>query len=49
MSDPTLMNKPRKGLGMGFKAKARKHRKDAGEDVTKQKSTKVTGEMPCGV
>jgi hypothetical protein len=43
------MNKPRKGLGMGFKAKARKHRKDAGEDVTKQKSTKATGEMPCGV
>jgi hypothetical protein len=43
------MNKPGKGLGLGFKAKARKHRKDAGEDVTKQKSTKATGEMPCGV
>ena len=49
MTDPTFMNKPRKGVGMGFKSKARKHRKDAGEDEKKSKTTKKEGEMPCGV
>ena len=34
---------------MGFKAKARKHRKDAGEEDTKTKTTKKEGEIPCGV
>ena len=34
---------------MGFKAKARKHRKDAGEDDVKTTSTKKVGELPCGV
>ncbi len=34
------MNKPRKGTGMGFKAKARKHRSDAGEDDSEKKATK---------
>jgi hypothetical protein len=43
------MNKPRKAKAMGFKAKARKHRKDAGEDDTKKTSTKVEGELPCGI
>ena len=32
---------------MGFKAKARKHRKDAGEETTKQKTAKKEGEVPC--
>ena len=43
------MNKPRKGTGMGFKAKARKHRSDAGEDDSEKKATKSEGEQPCGV
>ena len=34
---------------MGFKAKARKHRKDAGEDEKKQKASTKVGELPCGV
>lgn len=34
---------------MGFKAKARKHRKDAGEEDTKAKTSKKEGEIPCGV
>ena len=34
---------------MGVKAKARKHRKDAGEEDTKAKTTKKGGEIPCGV
>ena len=34
---------------MGFKAKARKHRKDAGEDEKKQKASAKVGELPCGV
>ena len=35
---------------MGFKAKARKHKADAGENVDKKakKSTKE-GEVPCGI
>ena len=33
---------------MGFKAKARKHRKDAGEDEKKQKASTKVGELPCG-
>ena len=43
------MNKPMKGEGMGFKAKARKHRKDAGEEDTKEKTTKFESELPCGI
>jgi len=43
------MNKPMKGEGMGFKAKARKHRKDAGEEDTTKKTTKFEGELPCGI
>jgi hypothetical protein len=43
------MNKPRKGMGMGFKAKARKHRSDAGEDDSEKKATKFDGEQPCGI
>ncbi len=34
---------------MGFKAKARKHRKDAGEEDTTKKTTKFEGELPCGI
>ena len=34
---------------MGFKAKARKHKKDAGEDQKKTKSSAKEGELPCGV
>ena len=34
---------------MGFKAKARKHRKDAGEGEKKQKASTKVGELPCGV
>ena len=34
---------------MGFKAKARKHKKDAGEDQKKSASKKKEGELPCGV
>ena len=33
---------------MGFKAKARKHKKDAGDDPKKATSSKK-GELPCGV
>ena len=43
------MNKPRKGEAMGFKAKARKHRNDAGEEDTTKKTTKFEGELPCGI
>jgi hypothetical protein len=49
MSDPTFMNRPREGSGMGFKAKARKHRKDNGEDDKKTAVSKNEGELPCGV
>ena len=34
---------------MGFKAKARKHRKDAGETDVKTAAAKKVGELPCGV
>ena len=34
---------------MGFKAKARKHKKDAGDDPKKATSSKKEGELPCGV
>lgn len=43
------MNNPRKGMDMGFKAKARKHRKEAGEEDTKVVKTTNEGEMPCGI
>jgi len=49
MSDPTFMNRPREGSGMGFKAKARKHRKDNGDDEKKTTASKKEGELPCGV
>lgn len=49
MSDPTFMNRPREGSGMGFKAKARKHRKDNGDDEKKTTVSKNEGELPCGV
>ena len=34
---------------MGFKAKARKHRKDAGEEETTKAKVVKEGELPCGV
>ncbi len=34
---------------MGFKAKARKHRKDDGKGDEKSASSKKGGEMPCGI
>ena len=34
---------------MGFKAKARKHRKDTGEEQNKTKSSEKEGELSCGV
>ena len=34
---------------MGFKAKARKQKKDAGEEQKKSKSNTKVGELPCGV
>lgn len=35
---------------MGFKAKARKHQKDDGEDTDKtSKKGAKTGELPCGI
>lgn len=35
---------------MGFKAKARKHKVDAGENVEKKvKKSKKEGEIPCGI
>ena len=35
---------------MGFKAKARKHKADAGESVDKkQKKSKKEGDIPCGI
>jgi hypothetical protein len=36
-------------MAMGFKAKARKHRKDAGEEETTKTKTVKEGELPCGV
>lgn len=43
------MNKPPKADCMGFKAKARKHRKDDDRDEKKQKKAAKEGEVPCGV
>ena len=43
------MNNPCEGIAMGFKAKARKHRKDAGEDDKKPSKVTKEGEMPCGI
>ena len=43
------MNKPLKADCMGFKAKARKHRKDDDRDEKKQKKATKEGEVPCGV
>jgi len=35
---------------MGFKAKARKHKAEAGENVDKKaKASKKEGEIPCGI
>ena len=34
---------------MGFKAKARRHRKDAGEEETTKAKVVKEGELPCGV
>tara|TARA_B100001113_G_scaffold301429_1_gene260479 strand:+ start:156 stop:431 length:276 start_codon:yes stop_codon:yes gene_type:complete len=34
---------------MGFKAKARKHRKDADKDTKKTKASTKEGELSCGV
>ena len=35
---------------MGFKAKARKHKAESGEETeTKKKSTAKVGEIPCGI
>ncbi len=34
---------------MGFKARARKHRKDAGEDGAKTTAAEKGGELPCAV
>ena len=34
---------------MGFKSKARKHRKDAGKDTEKKSSSPKEGEIPCCV
>ena len=43
------MNNPCEGIAMGFKAKARKHRKDAGEDDKKPSKVTKEGELPCGI
>ena len=43
------MNGPHNRGLMGFKAKARKHRKDAGEDKKNAKKVVKEGELPCGV
>lgn len=43
------MNNPCEGMAMGFKAKARKHRKDAGEDDKKPSKVTKEGELPCGI
>ncbi len=34
---------------MGFKARARKHRSDDGDEPSKTSSKQVGGELPCGV
>ena len=34
---------------MGFKAKARKHRKDDGSDKKDKKQSRDQGELPCGI
>jgi hypothetical protein len=49
VTDPTLMNNPRKGMTMGFKSKARKHRGEADEEATKSTTNDNHGELPCGV
>ncbi len=44
------MNYLRDRVYMGFKAKARKHRSDNGEDEKNTKtSSKTEGELPCGI
>ena len=44
------MKHPLKPFHMGFKAKARKHRSDAGEDTEKKDAKKSKeGEIPCGI
>lgn len=43
------MNNPLKGDDMGFKAKARKHRQDSGEEDTTPPEKNNEGEIPCGV
>ena len=43
------MNNPCEGIAMGFKAKARKHRKDASEDDKKPSKVTKEGELPCGI
>lgn len=44
------MNYLRDRVPMGFKAKARKHRSDNGEDEKNTKtSSKTEGELPCGI
>jgi hypothetical protein len=43
------MNNTPRGLFMGFKARARKHRSDDGDETSKTSSKQADGELPCGV